>query len=346
MKLPFVAAVYFAAWSVYEPKHFVLDLPAENLTHVFYAFMKINDSGEVLLPDPWGDTEMPMPDGSHGLLAALAKLKTRNPALKTLMSIGGWGTHLQFAAVMLDPAKTSVFVSTAVALMHEHGFDGLDIDWEYPENDTQGQQLVGLLRMLRDELGAANSDSLLTVAAPASPYNVQNYRVSEMDAYLSFWNIMCYDFVGPEWSARAGYHSNLRGDNGNDNLCADSAIRQYLSLGVDLRKLVLGMPLYGKCFYKPETRQPGSRFSNNSPYPPVLDYHAIDRSKECYDAQRVACYIYDDQKQLLVSYDSPQCAIEKAKYIKQRNLRGGFWWDSKGDPQASLLFAFLQEMNE
>ena len=60
-------------------------------------------------------------------------LKERNPELKTLVAVGGWSFGSgNFSAMAADHVMRSKFVTSAVAFLRQHGFDGLDLDWEYP----------------------------------------------------------------------------------------------------------------------------------------------------------------------------------------------------------------------
>lgn len=346
--MTYINAVYFSNWSVYQPKHFPLDLNTEELTHVFYAFMKIDTvSGAVTLSDTWGDIEMPM-GNLKGALGQLNDLRAENRNFKLVMSIGGWGTADAFRLVMSNGNRTSTFVETAAELLRKYRFNGIDIDWEYPNSPVEGSQLVELLQKLRAKLDTIDPSLLLTVAAPASDHHLVHLHVSQMDQYLSFWNVMCYDFSGSSWSSKSGYHSNLYGHNGDNDINADGVILAYIRLGVSPQKLVLGMPLYGRSFYAPEHPEVGVRFNKDQPFESdIQDYRDIPFGDEHYDPRRVAAYSYDETKKLLVTYDNPECSKAKADYVKERKLGGGFWWDSKGDSKdngRNLIHTFVKQL--
>lgn len=344
----YISGTYFASWSIYERKHFVNDLSAADLTHVFYAFMKIDPStGEVQLGDSWADEEILLesPNGSGkvaGNLGQLYELKKKRRYLKTLMSIGGWGTHDQFVAVLLDEQKMRRFVASAVAMANKHHFDGIDVDWEYPSNENEARKLVEMLYQLRCALGPSR---LLSIACPGAPdtFRTLSPHIRAMNQYLSFWNVMCYDFLGKGWLQKTGYHSNLFGDNGDNSLSADAVISNYISAGIPSQKLVLGMPAYARAFSRPQGLGIGVSF-DRSQGPDDVEYKLISPTNEQFDHRKVSAYTLDDRQ--FLSYDSPLSSRIKAQYVQLKHLAGGMWWCSYGDAKGerSLVSAFVDQL--
>lgn len=343
----YISGVYFSDWSVYQAKHYPSDLDLSRLTHVFYAFLKIDgNSGEVSLSDEWGDVQMPM-GRDKGALNQLGRLKNSNRNLKVVASIGGYGFAAQFQQATSGRRKLAKFVDSAAELVKKYHFDGIDIDWEYPASDNEGKQMVELLRQLRDKLNLIHENLLLTIAAPAGEHNMTYLDIPSMDKYLSFWNVMCYDFAGSGWSDKTAYHSNLYGDTGDSDLSTDAVIEKY-EAHVNSSKLVLGMPLYGRSFFQPQRRSVGSSFNKQGlELPGIVQYNQLPLSGETYDDKRVAASVYDSSKQLFITYDNPRVTKAKARYVREKGLGGGFWWDSQGesnDRSRSLITAFVDEL--
>lgn len=68
-----------------------------------------------------------------------------------------------------------------------------------------------------------------------------------MDQYLSFWNLMAYDYAG-SWDSNSGHQARLYSSGGSGGFSTDSAMHDYVAAGVAKDKLVMGMPLYGRSF--------------------------------------------------------------------------------------------------
>ncbi|WP_157670211.1 glycoside hydrolase family 18 protein [Chitinibacter sp. GC72] len=213
---------YYISWGQYPTFGFFtpLKIKAEHYTHLNFAFAAVNEVGEVVMADP-GEWRNGQGWGDLANFARLAELKKQHPQLKTLISIGGKGSKY-FSNAGLSVQSREHFADSAIAFMRTHGFDGLDIDWEFPSFAVHPDNLwrradmdnyLKLFKTLRSKLDAAaqavGKPYLLTLAAEANPANLPKYDWKATAATVDWINVMSYQYSGP-WSLEAGHIAPLQ----------------------------------------------------------------------------------------------------------------------------------------
>ncbi|KAM0212234.1 hypothetical protein ACHAPQ_005240 [Fusarium lateritium] len=340
--------LYFTNWGTYGADYQPQNLPVKEITHVLYSFANVNaKDGSVVSSDSFADTNR-LYEGDvkeqgtnvYGCVKQLYLLKKKNRNLKVLLSIGGFNGSPALASGVSTQAGRQRFITTAVKLITDWGFDGIDIDWEYPANAQEASNYVSILSGVRKALdkysttNKLNYHFLLTVAtsAGAGNYNIMNMK--GMDAWLDAWHLMAYDYSGP-WDSTTGHQANVFASKNwplTTKLSTDKALNDYIAAGVPPKKILMGMPLYGRSFSKTDGfGKPYSGMAGNSEGIYLLKELPRPGAKTSYNADLIASYTYDSNKRELVTMDDLKSGQAKAGYINQRGLGGAFYWEASGD---------------
>ncbi|KAH7963159.1 hypothetical protein HPB52_019779 [Rhipicephalus sanguineus] len=220
---------YWGTWSHYRSgagKFSVGQIDPSLCTHLVYAFAKL-ENGVIAAFDAYLDLK---DNYGLGMYEKVNKLKVTHPHLKTLLAIGGWNEGSQkYSQMASSPEGRQRFAQSVLSFLDKHGFDGLDLDWEYPAArggvPQDKQNFVLLIQVY------------LTHTQYMNEHMPPDGSLCHKPSYLDYISVMAYDFFGA-WNSYTGHCSPL----------GETAIRMWLNKGADPNKLLLGMPLYGRTF--------------------------------------------------------------------------------------------------
>jgi chitinase len=335
---------YVTGWS----KPVTID--TSRITHVNFAFARIDGQGRVVLPDAASATR----------LGEIVALKRRLPSLEVLISIGGWGAD-GFSDAALTAETRGRFADSAVELMKAHGADGIDVDWEYPGQSAGGirsrpedkRNFTLLLEALRARLDAqtravgrdADDGYLLTIASADREY-FDHVEMDVLHAHLDWINVMAYDFYN-SLTSTTGHHAGLRraATAPEASRWADASVAQHLAAGVPARKLVLGVAFYGRRFEGVDPidlgrNRPYERYGGDHAYSElVARYIDRDGCARYWDEQALAPWLWNARTRSFISYDDPRSIGLKAAYARERGLGGIMFWELSQDSDGALLEA-------
>jgi chitinase len=345
---PVIIGYVFAKDDLIDPA----TIAAEKLTHINYAFANIKD-GRVV--------EGFARDAENYRI--LTGLRRGNPDLKILVSVGGWTWSGGFSDAALTRESRQRFVESAVEFVRRHDLDGFDVDWEYPglpgyanvnrpEDKQNFTVLMAELRAALDKEAAARSRKyLLTFAAGASSNFLEHTEMDAVQAFVDYVNLMTYDFRG-DWNPGAGHHSNLYTHPADPRrMSADRAVRGFLAAGVPARKLVLGVPFYGRAWgeVSPDYEglyQPGGpvRERIETRYSSLAALASQPGWVRRWDALAQAPFLWNAERRVFVGYDDPESLRAKARYIREHGLAGAMFWEYNADRTGELLGTLFAEL--
>ncbi|MET7539864.1 glycosyl hydrolase family 18 protein [Streptomyces sp. NPDC005507] len=349
---------YFTEWGVYDRNYHVKNIEtsgsADKLTHINYAFGNVT-GGKCAMGDSYAATDKAYTadqavDGVadtwdqplRGNFNQLLKLKKLHSNLKILWSFGGWTWSGGFTDAAKDPAG---FAQSCYDLVENSKwadvFDGIDIDWEYPNAcglscDTSGRDAYkNLMNALRSKFG---SSALITSAIPADASDGGKIDATDYAGaaqYVDWYNPMTYDYFGA-WDAQGptAPHSPLTSYSGipKAGYNTDATITKLKGLGVPASKLLLGIGFYGRGWTGVTQSAPGGTATGPAAgkYEQGIDDYKELKSK-CPATGTVGGTAYAYCGNNWWSYDTPATIAGKMDYKNQQGLGGTFLWELSGD---------------
>ncbi len=359
---------YFPSWSIYDRQYFVTDIPADKLTHLNYAFATISDNGEIALLDEQADTLFAYPGDTatqplKGNFHQLQLLKAAHPNLRTLISIGGWSESGKFSDVALTPESRAKFAQSVVDFVAQYGFDGVDIDWEYPtgggdpgnvERPEDKDNFPLLLAALRSALDSQNQHALLTIDLNSYEDGYVPLNWSAILPSLDWINLMGYDMSG-DWSAVTGFNAPLDDSTINppEGMSDNTALHNLRALGIPPDKLVLGVPFYGigwtgvvatnHGLHQHFTGIPSGTWGEGTFDYADLAAHFVGKYQRFWDDTAQVPWLYDASSGTMISYDDPELLTRKAEFARAQGLGGVMIWELSADTRDHVLLNTLYD---
>ena len=185
----------------------------------------------------------------------------------------------------------------------------------------------------------------MTTCLPAGEWALDGIDIVKVMRNVNFLNLMAYDFAGP-WNPLSGHHAQLYAPDGTDTPSGHAAVRYLLSRGANPRKLLLGIPAYGRSFVGADG--PDQGYTECAGDDGTFDYRDLPRpgAVEGYDEDAVAAFCVGDHGGF-VSYDTPETVRVKGKYVRATGLGGLYYWHGVADNvEESLVQAGWKALKE
>ncbi|KAL8276834.1 hypothetical protein RQP46_010765 [Phenoliferia psychrophenolica] len=200
-------------------------------------------------------TGMQVPDGqtTSDIKSFVSLAKSNN--VRPVVSLGGWDGGLFFSSLVSTAASRKILAGDLSSFATKWGFEGVDIDWEYPNtqgigcNNISTADSANLLHFVKELRRQLESSKIITAAVSMTGFVGPDGEVlsdfSEYAKYIDYLNIMSYDVTGT-WSGSTGPNSPLNVCNSDAG--ADTAIEVWTGGGFPAHQILLGVPAYGYAF--------------------------------------------------------------------------------------------------
>lgn len=294
-------------------------------------------------------------------LDRLKELKTINPNLTILLSVGGWSAGgFSEAAATVEGRK--LMADSAVKIVKEHSFDGIDLDWEYPcygeagihSSPADKENFTYLLKDIREALNELEKETgkyyLLTIAAGADQYYIDGTEMGEVQKYVDYVQLMTYDMRGG-FQTLTGHHTNLYTPTGDlFRISVHQSVNLFVHAGVPREKIVIGAAFYSRMWKDVPDKNNGlhQMTAGSGGYGPdysQLAAHYINMNgfTRFWDDEAKAPYLFDGRT--FITYDDEESIQHKCKYVASEELGGIMFWEYKCDNTHRLLDAMDKSLN-
>ncbi|MBT3279180.1 MAG: glycoside hydrolase family 18 protein [Phycisphaerales bacterium] len=323
----------------------VASIPARYYTHVYHAFLRSDNNGNLLL------NAASTPTASFAQTAAKFVAHVHKGGAYAMLSLGG-GMDKSFHVFTPNAVKRRRYVNAVLAVVQKYGYDGVDLDWEHPRNATEKRHWAALMTDMRTGLDmlARRSDKKywLTAAVGTSKWNAGYFDIPTIRTKLDFINLMAYDYIGPWGGDPAGDQAALATASYGGH-STYKALKHWHDLGIKADQIVIGLPFYTRaCFgYKP-----GQIIQKNASSGKRTMAFGYD-SFVAYAAQKRWTYRLDPASKVrwyrspggshFAAVDGPEAIAHKTHFAESNGYRGVFCWATYHNPGQQLQKAMARE---
>ncbi|CAO1350076.1 unnamed protein product [Diamesa hyperborea] len=255
-----------------------------------------------------------------------------------MVSFGGASiTSNLFATMSGGRYVKTRFAENVAKFCDKYGFDGVDLDWEYPCHEygrlsvhrrgVDNILFTLLLRELKEKLGR----KILSIAVAASPtMAAESYEIAEISKIVDFVNLMTYDMQRKEI---VEHHAPLF--TTDDQLSISDCVDYWVREGCPRNKIILGIPTYGRSYTSSDNGTGSVKHGEAGKYTKnagTLGFNEICEKKwDSYSFNEKNCTQYAVDGNQWVGYDSVDSVTKKCEYIKKEELGGAMFWSLETD---------------
>ncbi|KAJ1396281.1 Glycoside hydrolase family 18, catalytic domain [Sesbania bispinosa] len=262
--------------------------------------------------------------------------------MKTLFSLGGGGSNSTvFSQMASNRQNRKAFIDSTIKVARKYGFDGIDLDWEFPADEKDMSNLALLYKewyqAMVVEAQAQRRPRLLLTSAVYYNSTIRligdgprSYPAQAIRQYLDWASPMCFDYHGA-WANETGFNAALLYDP-NSEISTKFGIGSWIKSGVPPEKLVMGLPLYGRTWELKDPNVHGVGVEAVGPavdtdgtmdYDQILEFNKENGATVVFDEVAVSFYSYAGTT--WIGYDDGPSITKKVQFAKSKSLKGYFF---------------------
>ncbi|MDB5222609.1 MAG: Chitinase [Chitinophagaceae bacterium] len=321
----------FAVIAYYAGRTSMIDsFEVEKLTHIIFSFCHLK-----------GDSLSVSNARDSATILRMVQLKKRNPQLKIILSLGGWGGCQNCSSVFSTKKGRRIFARSVKQLSKYFGTDGIDLDWEYPAipgypghlyQAEDKPNFTALVNQLRKKLGKKMEISFAAGGFASFIDSAIDWK--NVMPKIDRVNLMSYDLVSG-FSTISGHHTPLYSTSKQVE-SVDNGVKKLMAAGVSPGKIVIGAAFYTRLFEVTDT-------TNNGLYLPAKFSHGLSFSRfadsinvangfnQYWDTLANAPYAFNIQRKLMATYDDTRSIKLKTAYALKNKLNGIMFWQLAED---------------
>ncbi|KAM9856164.1 chitotriosidase-1-like [Aulostomus maculatus] len=240
----------------------------------------------------------------------------------------------------------AIFIQSAISLLRDNDFDGLNLNWQFGEKSGQDGKNTfmllckGLKEAFDAEATSSGQPRLLLTASVSAEKGVidDSYTVKKLSRYLDFMNVLTFDLHRPDDGVTKHHSPLYQGSTDTGDAVyynTDAAMKYWQSKGAPAEKLNLGVATFGRSFTLSNSTDNGVGAAANGPgesgcftdVPGMWAYYEIciymkGEQNRTIAGQKVPFATAEDQ---WVGYDDMDSIDEKVNYLKENNFGGVFF---------------------
>jgi chitinase len=265
-------------------------------------------------------------DIPHGFVMPVLIEQAHLTGTRVNLVVGGANSYGAFAAMVANPTDRTAFVGNLLAFVVEQGYDGVNIDWEFPQTAADRQNLTALMAELRTGLDATGQKLSLSITVTSNERRGAWIDAEAIAPLVDHFLVMTFGYYGA-WGMESGHHAPLWPQPAaRDPRCVDQSLRYWAeSREVPWSKIYMGVASFGIWFDSERLYQ---YFDNTR----KADYREIkplsgDGYTYHWDSTAQVPYLTRDDGRGLWSYDDPRSVGLKRDYALVKGLAGVAVWD-------------------